>query len=201
MSQPRWHADLATEAATETPGGYPITVLRDPSDDARVTHALLGAHDLAHGVITVHPTPTAVSGSALAADTLAALGCCLARASTEQVATTDAASRAVLAWIHADRIRHLVVLRAHTLTADQLAWLLRLRRSSSVRLVLNAALPTASRAGTKSSPCTGCSVPSSPTAPAPTPPSRASRVCAPRSNSTASTSSCRRTWPTASGQD
>ncbi|WP_280497891.1 hypothetical protein [Nocardia asiatica] len=136
MNQHRWQARLVEEVAAET-GGHPvITIVRDAGDDAAVTHALLAAHDPAGGVLTVHPTPTTVSGLALAADTLAALGCAPTRTVAEKVAALEPASRAVLAWIYAHRIRHLVVLRAHTLTADQLAWLLRLRRTASLHLVL-----------------------------------------------------------------
>lgn len=136
MNQYRWHARLAEEVAAETPGPPPITVLRNVGDDAAVTRALLDAHDLSRGVITVHPTPATISGLALAADTLAALGCSTARTVPEKVAALELASRAVLAWLYAYRIRHLVILRTHTLTADQLARLLRLRRSGSLHLVL-----------------------------------------------------------------
>ncbi|MBF6289865.1 hypothetical protein [Nocardia cyriacigeorgica] len=138
MSRPRhhWHGALAEEAAAECPASGPITVLRDPGDTMAVTHALLDAHDPARGVITVHPTPTTVSGLALVGDTLHALGRSPARATPEQVTSIDAVSRAVLAWIRADRVRYLVVLRAHSLTADQLAWLLRIRRVAVLRLVL-----------------------------------------------------------------
>nr|WP_063131819.1 hypothetical protein [Nocardia fusca] len=136
MNQYRWHARLAEEVAAETPGCPPITVLRDGGDDAAVTHALLDTHDLSRGVITVHPTPATISGLALAADVLAVLGCSSARTVPEKVAAVEPASRAVLAWLYAHRIRHLVILRTHTLTTDQVAWLLRLRRSGNLHLVL-----------------------------------------------------------------
>ncbi|WP_328393775.1 hypothetical protein [Nocardia sp. NBC_00416] len=137
MSRPHnhWHGDLAEEAAA-SPETRPIIVLRDPGDTVAVTHTLLDAHDPARGVVTVHPTPTTVSGLALAADTLVALGRSPTRASSEQVSSIEAASRAVLAWTRADRIRYLVVLRAHSFTADQLAWPLRLRRVTGLRVIL-----------------------------------------------------------------
>ncbi|MEV6322721.1 hypothetical protein AB0M45_16230 [Nocardia sp. NPDC051787] len=136
MNPYRWHGGLAEEVAIESPGLRPITILRDVDDDATLTHALLDAHNPPGGVITVHPTPATISGLALAADVLAALGCAIERITPERVAAVGPASRAVLAWVYALRVQHLVVLRAHTLTPDQLAWLLRVRRSSSVHLVL-----------------------------------------------------------------
>ncbi|MGW3281154.1 hypothetical protein [Nocardia rhamnosiphila] len=136
MNQYRWHSRLTDEVAAETPGHPDITVLRDATDDVAVTQALLEAHAPVRGVVIVHPTPATISGLALAADVLAVLGCSIARIVPEKIAAVEPASRAVLAWLYAHRIRHLVILRAHTLTADQVAWLLRLRRSGNLHLVL-----------------------------------------------------------------
>ncbi|MGO4614716.1 hypothetical protein AB4305_00065 [Nocardia sp. 2YAB30] len=136
MNTSRWHDNLAEELNIEAPAHRPVTVLRDAADTATLTHALLAAHNSTQGTVTVHPTPSTKSGLALAADVAAALGCSITRIAPEKVAAVEPLSRAVLAWFRALRVRHLVVLRAHTLTPDQLAWLLRVRRSADVHLVL-----------------------------------------------------------------
>jgi hypothetical protein len=111
-------------------------VLLDRQDDAHVTHTLLRAHDPASAVVTVHPTPGISSGAALAEDLLLALGHSLNRAGADGATGSDSAWRAVAAWIHGDKIRHLIVLRAHRLSTAQHARLLRLRHDTGVHLVL-----------------------------------------------------------------
>ncbi|WP_280470599.1 hypothetical protein [Nocardia farcinica] len=114
----------------------PVTVLLDPTDDAVVTHALLGVHDPTAGVVVVHPTPATSAATALGADLLAALGRSVARRTGERVSGGEAVWHALAAWLIADRIVHLVVLRAHRLHHRQYTRLLQLRWLTGAHLVL-----------------------------------------------------------------
>jgi hypothetical protein len=118
------------------PAARPVTVLHDPADDVAVTHGLLAAHDPAAGVVVVHPTPGSHAGQVLAADILSALGRSVARLSAERIGGPDAIWHVVAAWVDAERIDHLIVLRAHRLSAEQRMRLLQLRWLTGVRLVL-----------------------------------------------------------------
>ncbi|MGW4126135.1 hypothetical protein [Nocardia sp. NPDC004711] len=116
--------------------GGPVTVLLDPSDDVTITRGLLDAHDPVAGVVVVHPTPGPSGVSALGADVVAALGRSVTRLTNERVSAGDAVWHALAAWLIADQIAHLVVLRAHRLRAPQRARLLQLRWLTGVHLVL-----------------------------------------------------------------
>ncbi|WP_330766958.1 hypothetical protein [Rhodococcus sp. M8-35] len=111
-------------------------MLLDRDDDAHVTGTLLGAHAPASAVVTLHPTPGASTAATLAHDLLLALGHSLDRAGAAGATGPDSAWRAVAAWIRGDGIRHLIVLRAHRLSAAQHARLLRLRHDTGLYLVL-----------------------------------------------------------------
>ncbi|MGJ5671676.1 hypothetical protein [Rhodococcus sp. AH-ZY2] len=111
-------------------------MLLDREDDAHLTHTLLRAHAPASAVVTVHPTPGASTAPALAEDLLLALGHSLDGAGAQGATGSDSVWRAVTAWIHGDDIRHLIVLRAHRLSAAQHTCLLRLRHDTGVHLVL-----------------------------------------------------------------
>ena len=111
-------------------------MLLDRDDDAHVTHTLLRAHDPASAVVTVHPTPGMSTATMLAHDLLLALGHSLYRVGAAGATGPESAWRAVTAWIRGDGIRHLIVLRAHRLSAAQHARLLRLRHDTGVHLVL-----------------------------------------------------------------
>ncbi|MFD9667201.1 hypothetical protein ACFWAY_37300 [Rhodococcus sp. NPDC059968] len=113
-----------------------ITVLEDPWDDVMVTRALLAAHCPAGGVVTVHPTPATRSEKSLAADLFVALGHSPARLAAYRLDSAARAWRAVTAWMAAEQIAHLVVLRAHRLTAAQRQRLLTLHHATGVHLVL-----------------------------------------------------------------
>ncbi len=127
---PAGHRDPADDTCA------PVTVLLDRDDDAHVTHALLRAHDPSSAVVTVHPTPGVSAAAPLAHDLLLALGHSLDRVGAAGATGPDSAWRAVTAWIHGDGIRHLIVLRAHRLSAAQHARLLRLRHDTGLYLVL-----------------------------------------------------------------
>jgi hypothetical protein len=124
---------LASATAQPLP---PVTVLLDPHDDASITAALLAAHDPAAGQVTVHPTPATSSPSALACDLLAALGRPVTRLADEHVSGTTPAWQAAAAWVAADQISQLTVLRAHRLALARWQRLLELRRATGTRLVL-----------------------------------------------------------------
>ncbi|MFE3280077.1 hypothetical protein [Nocardia sp. NPDC059239] len=118
------------------PADRPVTVLHDPADDVAVTHGLLAAHDPAAGVVVVHPTPGSHAGQVLAVDILNALGRSVARLSAERINGPDAIWHAVAAWVDAECVDHLIVLRAHRLRDEQRMRLLQLRWLTGVRLVL-----------------------------------------------------------------
>ena len=126
-------APAATATARPLP---PVTVLLDPHDDAAVTAALLAAHDPAAGRVTVHPTPATSSPAALACDLLAALGRPVTRLAEEHVSGTAPAWQAAAAWVAADQIGQLAVLRAHRLALAGWQRLLELRRATGTRLVM-----------------------------------------------------------------
>ncbi|MEU1523972.1 hypothetical protein ABZ413_17400 [Nocardia rhamnosiphila] len=114
-----------------------MRVLHDPGDTAAVTHALLAAHAPPAGVVVVHPTPGATGGghAGLGVDILHALGHSIARLGIEDLGGR-VIWHALAAWITADRIRYLVVLRAHRLAPAQRCLLIELQASTGVRLVL-----------------------------------------------------------------
>lgn len=126
-------APLATATARPLP---PVTVLLDPHDDANVTAALLAAHDPAAGRVTVHPTPSTSSTSALVCDLLAALGRPVTRLAEEHVSGVAPAWQAAAAWVAGEQIGQLVVLRAHRLALAGWQRLLELRRATGTQLVL-----------------------------------------------------------------
>lgn len=114
-----------------------VTVLHDPGDTAAVTHALLAAHAPPAGVVVVHPPPGAAGhGHArLDVDILHALGHSVARLGIEDLSGRDV-WHALAAWISADRIRYLVVLRAHRLAVGPRSRLIQLQAAAGVGLVL-----------------------------------------------------------------
>ena len=97
-----------------TPAGR-VTVLFDPDDDAAVIAKLLARHDPSGGCMVVHPTPGAGGKGSLAYDLLAALGRPVTALEQDRLGGVSAAWRSAAAWMVADRIEHLVVLRAHLL--------------------------------------------------------------------------------------
>jgi hypothetical protein len=113
-----------------------VTVLIDAEDDAAVTAALLDAHDPAAGCVVVHPTPAVSSSSALARDVLLALGRPVGRLAAERISAAGQAFKAATAWMIADGIRRLIVLRAHLLSPGGWEQLIELARCVGVRLVL-----------------------------------------------------------------
>lgn len=97
---------------------------------------LLESHDPDRGRVVVHPTPGVRSVQAFAHDLLAALGRAVNRLDAEQLAGPTAAWRAVTAWMTADPVEDLVVLRADRLTAGVWARVLELGRETGPRLLL-----------------------------------------------------------------
>ena len=92
----------------------------DPDDDVACVRAMYRLHGLAAGVVVCHPRPTA-TWPVLIADLLAALGK-HPRALSRERRTADGAAL-LRVWLHAERIAHLVVLRAHRLGVEVLALL------------------------------------------------------------------------------
>jgi len=95
-----------------------IRVLLDPTDDQAVTAGLLARHDPLAGRLVVHPTPGANGRASLAHDVLAALGRPVDIPPRSRIAREGGAWAAATAWAAADRLEHLVVLRAHRLPAE-----------------------------------------------------------------------------------
>jgi hypothetical protein len=108
----------------------------DPGDEARVSVGLLERHDPARGQVVVHPTPGARSLQAFAHDVLAGLGRAINRLNAEQLAGPAPAWRAVTAWMTADPVEDLVVLRADRLTAGVWDRMIALGRETGTRLLL-----------------------------------------------------------------
>ena len=104
----------------------------DPTDDVRVTAGLLAHHDPSRGLVVVHPTPAPLRSHVLAHDVLAALGRPVNRVDAEGLGPAKRAWAAAAAWMLAERIVDLVVLRADRLPARALVRLLVLRRETSV---------------------------------------------------------------------
>ncbi|MFJ5546506.1 hypothetical protein [Streptomyces sp. NPDC093225] len=121
------------------PATAPVTVVIDQRDDPATTAAALDAHHPAAGIITVHPTPAAGTPAALAHDMLHALGKTVLGAREQHGTWADSltpAWNAATAWIHAHDIDHVIVVRAHQLTARRIQQLLELRRRTRLRLTL-----------------------------------------------------------------
>lgn len=113
-----------------------VRVFLDPADDATITADLLRRHDPPGGRVVVHPTPAATRTQELGHDLLAALGRPVNRLGAERLVAARPAWRAVAAWMQADRITELVVLRADRLTATSWSRLIDLCRSTGTRLTL-----------------------------------------------------------------
>ncbi|MFB7477077.1 hypothetical protein [Kitasatospora sp. NPDC056184] len=91
----------------------PVTVVLDRRDDARFTAAALAASRPRAGRITVHPTVGTARTEVLLHDHLTALGRSMAGPGARGLADEDRAERAVRAWMWAEGIRHVIVLRSH----------------------------------------------------------------------------------------
>lgn len=111
-------------------------MLLDPGDEVRVSVGLLERHDPAGGLVVVHPTPGLSGVAAIAHDVLAALGRSIRRLKAERLVGSAQAGRAVVAWLLADQIEDLVVLRADRLSAAGWDWLLAVCRRTGTRLLL-----------------------------------------------------------------
>src|SRR6476661_1359130 len=94
-----------------------VGVLMDPTDDVRVTAGLLARHNPSRGRVVVHPTPAPPRDHVLAHDVLAALGRPVNRIDAEHLGPAKRAWAAAAAWMLAERIHDLVVLRADRLPA------------------------------------------------------------------------------------
>ena len=120
----------------DRPGRPVVRVLLDPGDEVRVSVGLLERHDPAGGLVVVHPTPGLSGLAAIAHDVLAALGRSIRRLKAERLVGSAQAGRAVVAWLLADQIEDLVVLRADRLSAAGWDWLLAVCRRTGTRLLL-----------------------------------------------------------------
>ncbi|MCX5096273.1 hypothetical protein OOK36_55555 [Streptomyces sp. NBC_00365] len=112
-----------------------VTLVMDPHDDAVHTHAALAAHHPPSGRITLHPGPGTTSDTALAHDLLAALGrppLLPGRFPSGRQPAWEAAT----AWVTAQPVTRLTVLRAHRLTARRAERLLYLRAVTGIHLTL-----------------------------------------------------------------
>ncbi len=114
-------------------------VVVDEWDDVKVIRAALEAHQPAHGRITVQPTPASGRPAALAHDVLYALGKRLAPGPGTADVWLDSVTPAWLAaaaWSAATGVRHVVVTRAHLLTARRIDQLLAWHETTGVQLTL-----------------------------------------------------------------
>ena len=116
-----------------------VTLVVDQWDDVQSTRAALQAHLPAEGRITVQPTPASGSPAALAHDVLYALGKRLAPGPDTPDVWLDSVNPAWLAaaaWSAATGLRHVLVTRAHLLTARRIDQLLAWRETTGVQLTL-----------------------------------------------------------------
>ncbi|MFJ2915365.1 hypothetical protein ACIO8F_39605 [Streptomyces sp. NPDC087228] len=116
-----------------------VTLVVDERDDLHYTRAALAAHSPQGGRITVQPTPANSGPAALAHDVLYALGKRLASGPNSPDAALDSvhlAWHAAAAWSIAAGVRHVVVIRAHLLTARRVDQLLAWRELTGVQLTL-----------------------------------------------------------------
>ncbi|WP_442538315.1 hypothetical protein [Streptomyces pseudogriseolus] len=112
-----------------------LTLVMDPHDDVVHTHAALAAHHPPSGRITLHPGPGTTNDTALAHDLLAALGrppLLPGRFPSGRQPAWEAAT----AWVTAQPVTRLTVLRAHRLTARRAERLLQLRAVTGIYLTL-----------------------------------------------------------------
>ena len=134
---------------TSDPTLPPVTVVLDRHDEQAFMTSAFAAHRPSHGRITVHPTPAAAAPAYLAHDLLRALGKHLPTPhwTTEApwASHTDKSWRVAAAWIHALKVTHLLVCRAHRITARNWEHLLALRERARLHLTLlcNGPLPPA----------------------------------------------------------
>jgi hypothetical protein len=92
--------------------------VHDPEDDQACLHDLTALHDLGAGRVVCHPTPGA-TWPILTRDLLEALG--KRRDALAQARRVGDGAALVRTWIRAERVRHLIVLRAHRLRPPLLA--------------------------------------------------------------------------------
>jgi hypothetical protein len=118
------------------PGQQRVRVLLDPADDAATVAKLLARHDPPGGCVVVHPTPAAGGKGSLAYDLLAALGRPVTALEADGVGGVGPAWTAATAWMIADRIEHLVVLRAHRLPRATVQPLVELAATTGAALLL-----------------------------------------------------------------
>ncbi|WP_406192006.1 hypothetical protein OH807_41100 [Kitasatospora sp. NBC_01560] len=91
----------------------PVTVVLDRGDDARFTAAALAAHRPRVGRITVHPTVGTARTAVLLHDHLTALGRSVVGLRAQGLAQEAQAEHAVRAWMWAEAVQHVIVLRSH----------------------------------------------------------------------------------------
>ncbi|GAA4980531.1 hypothetical protein GCM10025734_83940 [Kitasatospora paranensis] len=113
----------------------PVTVVLDRGDDARFTAAALAASRPRAGCITIHPTVGTARTDVLLHDHLTALGRSVVNLRTQGLAQEAAAERAVRAWMWAEGIRHVIVLRSH-LPRLRLHYLLDLHAATGAALTV-----------------------------------------------------------------
>ncbi|MQS34580.1 hypothetical protein [Streptomyces katsurahamanus] len=115
-------------------------MVHDEDDDKAFMDWALAAHAPAAGRITVHPAPAPAVPAALAHDLLRALGKRLPWAGSEEgtcwMRDTRTAWRAVVAWVQALEIGHVLLTRAHLVTAAHLTRLFALAHLTGIRLTL-----------------------------------------------------------------
>ncbi|MFB4294686.1 hypothetical protein ACBI99_44125 [Nonomuraea sp. ATR24] len=115
-----------------------MTIVVDAGDDIACVNIAWGAHDPAAGVITVHPTPSTTSVGDTCLDVLSALGKPIDQADTlaGPGGRQMRISHAVTAWTLAERIWHIIVLRAHLLTRPQRARLIDLAHDADAAMTI-----------------------------------------------------------------
>jgi hypothetical protein len=106
-----------TASATAGSSSGPIRLLVDPADTVDCVRALTARHSVPDGIAVCHPMPGADSRTVLAGEVLVALGKRPGGLAAEGLLRRGWALAGL--WLRAEGIRHLVVLRAHLLPAEQ----------------------------------------------------------------------------------
>ncbi|MEV4752648.1 hypothetical protein AB0K21_40370 [Streptosporangium sp. NPDC049248] len=96
-------------------------IVLDPDDDVDSITLAWEAHDPSRGSITIHPTPGANGVVDVCMDVLTALGKPIDQASSlaGPGGVEERLSRVATAWVVAEGVWHIIVLRAHLLTRQQ----------------------------------------------------------------------------------
>ncbi|WP_328545545.1 hypothetical protein [Streptomyces platensis] len=138
-TQPQWTPFWSPDETDPTLP--PVTVILDPHDNQAFTASALAAHQPRAGNIAVHPTPVATAPAYLAHDLLRAYGKHLPapdnhHPTPQWTSHVDRSWRNTAAWTTTLGITHVIICRAHRISARHIEHLLALREHAHLNLTL-----------------------------------------------------------------